>query len=56
MEERVILLERLPESKSWELELEKVRPPKKMPIELSLVQRTIVDDIVLNGIPKSQAS
>ncbi|MEE2985389.1 MAG: winged helix-turn-helix transcriptional regulator [Candidatus Thermoplasmatota archaeon] len=29
---------------------------KKMPIGLSLVQRTIVDDIVLNGIPKSQAS
>ena len=27
-----------------------------MPIGLSLVQRTIVDDIVLNGIPKSQAS
>ena len=29
---------------------------RKMPIGLSLVQRTIVDDIVLNGIPKSQAS
>ncbi len=29
---------------------------KKMPIGLSLVQRTIIDDIRVNGIPRSQAS
>ena len=29
---------------------------KKMPIGLSLVQRTIIDDIQVNGIPRSQAS
>ena len=29
---------------------------KKMPIGLSLVQRTIIDDIRINGIPRSQAS
>ena len=29
---------------------------RKMPIGLSLVQRTIIDDIRLNGIPRSQAS
>ena len=28
----------------------------KMPIGLSLVQRTIIDDIRINGIPRSQAS
>jgi biotin operon repressor len=27
-----------------------------MPIGLSLVQRTIIDDIKVNGIPRSQAS
>jgi len=29
---------------------------RKMPIGLSLVQRTIIDDIKINGIPRSQAS
>ena len=29
---------------------------RKMPIGLSLVQRTIIDDIKVNGIPRSQAS
>ena len=29
---------------------------KKMPIGLSLVQRTIINDIKINGIPRSQAS
>ena len=29
---------------------------RKMPIGLSLVQRTIIDDIQVNGIPRSQAS
>ena len=29
---------------------------KKMPIGLSLVQRTIIDDVRVNGIPRSQAS
>ncbi|MBA4694539.1 MAG: hypothetical protein DWC06_00200 [Candidatus Poseidoniales archaeon] len=29
---------------------------RKMPIGLSLVQRTIIDDIRINGIPRSQAS
>ena len=29
---------------------------RKMPIGLSLVQRTIVDDIRINGIPRSQAA
>ena len=29
---------------------------RKMPIGLSLVQRTIVDDIRANGIPRSQAA
>ena len=29
---------------------------RKMPIGLSLVQRTIIDDIRINGIPRSQAA
>ena len=29
---------------------------RKMPIGLSLVQRTIINDIKINGIPRSQAS
>ncbi|MGB0802344.1 MAG: helix-turn-helix domain-containing protein, partial [Candidatus Poseidoniaceae archaeon] len=38
------------------VEVGETEAARKMPIGLSLVQRTIVDDIRVNGIPRSQAA